>query len=253
MHVTEADRERVLRELRERYAADALTPEELDERVAAALAARSRRELADLVADGAAPATPRVARSADPTGRQVLEAQLAPGEWAEWVGGPDPSRHFNVGDFFLIPFGIFWLAFSLAWEAAVIVSGTPLFIVWGLPFVALGLYMVLGRYLYKARVRRRTVYAVTNRRVMTVVRRRTRTEVESKYLRALSSVSLKANSRASGTIEFDNHGATAPAWLADSGMGPFGRANGPVGLCFFDIEDAPAVAALVERLRASEA
>lgn len=253
MQIMEAHRERVLRELRERYAADGLTPEEFDRRVTAALAARSRSELAALVPGGEVTATPLPAQTASPTARQSLESQLGPGEWIEWAGAPDPTRHFNGGDIFLIPFSIFWCAFALFWEGAVISEGNPAFMLWGLPFVAVGLYITVGRFFYKARRRRRTAYAVTNRRVMSVVQRRNGAAVDARYLHALAGISTTANARGLGTIDFDNSSGTrALNWWADSGMSFFGTPNVRAGLCFLDIADATAVAALAEQLSVDE-
>ena len=251
MNVTEAERERVLRELRERYAGDELTPEEFDARVTAALAAESRSELTAVVPrrDGAAAGAATPTESASPRARGLLEQHLAPDEWIEWAGAPDPTKHTNRGDVFLIPFSIAWGGFAIFWEGAAIVSGQPFFIVWGLAFVVAGLYMMVGRFFYKEHRRRRTVYAVTNRRVMSVVQRHNGAVVEAKYLRTLSSVSTTADSRGYGSIRFDPSGLPA-AW-ADSGMGFFDSVSSRVGLCFFDVDDAPAVAALVERLRAA--
>jgi len=51
LRVSDQDRERVATEIREHYAAGRLTDDELSERVEAAYAARTERELADLRAD----------------------------------------------------------------------------------------------------------------------------------------------------------------------------------------------------------
>lgn len=248
MQVTEADRERVLRELRERFAADALSSEEFDRRVTEAFAAKSRTELEALVPEEQGAAVPVPAQSASSSARHALEARLAPGEWIEWAGAPDPTKRFSRGDVFLVPFSVMWFGFALFWEGAVIAKGSPGFILWGLPFVAVGLYMTVGRFIYKARRRRRTAYAVTNRRVMSVVQRRSGAEVDARYLTALSSISTTTDARGRGTVQFDNSGGGLPGYMADSGMGFLGNVDTRLGLGFFDIEDAAGVAALVERL-----
>jgi DUF1707 SHOCT-like domain len=250
MTVTDAERERVLRELRDRYAADALTHEEFDSRVSAALEAQSRADLMALVPEDEITASGVTAVSA--AQRQILERQLQPDEWVAWTGRPDPAKHTNRADAFLIPFSIFWGGFAIVWEAIAIYSGQPFMIVWGLAFVVMGLYFMVGRFFYKANRRRRTVYAVTNRRVLSVVEKRDGVSVEARYLHSLVNVSTNTNASDYGTIEFDNTGPV-PAWMGDTGMEFFGGGvSARVGLCFFDIEDVSEVAALAERLRAHE-
>jgi hypothetical protein len=252
--VTEAERDRIIAVLRDSFAADELSHEEFDSRLTAALEAESRRDLAALVAhDHGQPARASIAarETVTPAHTEALAPHLAHNEWIEWAAGPDPARHLNRGDVFLIPFSLMFLVFALAWESAVVAIGQPVAVLFGLPFVAAGLYMAVGRFIYKARRRRRTVYAVTNQRVLSVVQRRNGADVDAKSLRALTGVSTTAGRGGRGTIEFDGGaGPRAPVWMADSGMGFFGNLNARVGLCFFDVEHASDVAALIERVRA---
>jgi len=75
----------------------------------------------------------------------VVERHLSSAEQIEWVGRPDPAKHFTRGDVFLIPFSIMWGGFSIFWEASVITGGAgPFFALWGIPFVAIGLYFIFG-------------------------------------------------------------------------------------------------------------
>ena len=39
-------------------------------------------------------------------------------------------------------------------------------VIWGVPFVVIGQYMIWGRFLFDAWLKRRTYYAVTNRRIL---------------------------------------------------------------------------------------
>src|SRR5919201_2297721 len=125
-----------LRELREDYAAGRLTLDEFAARVGDAL-----RD--------------------DPTGPAhygPFDAHLVAGEKILWVGRPDPSKRFERSDLFLVPFSLLWGGFALFWEAAVIAHGSFFGTLWGIPFVAIGLYMTAGRFVYKAWVRRSTLY-----------------------------------------------------------------------------------------------
>src|SRR5256714_15111334 len=148
LSMSDAQREREIRALRERYARGDLTSEELDEKLDALFAGRPSSELAE---------------------PDAVERHLSAGERVEWVGRPDPAKHFTRGDVFLVPFSIMWGGFSIFWEASAIGGAGPFFALWGIPFVVIGLYFIFGRFIYKARRKRRTIYAVTNRRVMTIV------------------------------------------------------------------------------------
>ena len=84
-----------------------------------------------------------------------------------WSGRPPRGLLLRTMDFFLIPFSLFWCGFALFWESTVFAMHAPFFFkLWGLPFVAVGLYFVVGRFFVDAWIRGRTLYAVTNERVI---------------------------------------------------------------------------------------
>jgi hypothetical protein len=97
LRVSDDDRERVAREIREHFAAGRLSEDELDERVAAAYAARTEADLEAIRADlPRLPATPAELRAAHVERRAQLRRQLF-----QQAGGA------------LVPFGIcvvIWLA-----------------------------------------------------------------------------------------------------------------------------------------------
>jgi hypothetical protein len=81
-------------------------------------------------------------------------------------------------------------------------SGAPLFfILWGIPFVLIGLYMIFGRFLIDAKQRERTFYGVTDQRIVIISGLMSR-KVKSLSLRTLSDVSLSEKTDRSGTITF---------------------------------------------------
>ena len=237
--MSEAAREREIRALRERYARGDLTSEEFDDELNALFAAQPSAEL-------------DVQPTASGTDLDAVERHLSSGERIEWVGRPDPAKHFTRGDVFLVPFSIMWGGFAIVWETlAISNSGGVFFALWGVPFIAVGLYFVFGRFIVKANRKRRTTYAVTNRRVLTIVCGRRGASVDAMYLRSIPSVSTSAASNGRGSVLF---GLSTGSWYTNSGMELFTRglpAN--TGIGFYDIEDAPGVADLVERLRDAEA
>ena len=72
---------------------------------------------------------------------------------------------------------------------------------WGIPFVLIGLYIVFGRFIVDAMSRAKTFYGVTNERVIIVPGLFSR-QVKSLNLRSLTDVSLSERSDGSGTILF---------------------------------------------------
>ena len=106
---------------------------------------------------------------------------LDPGEHLLWTGAPATGLRFprrsiatSLASLFLLGFAVLWTAgagvglWSGAWRAEsgflrVFAIAFPLF---GLPFIAVGLYGVFGHYMTDARRRARTRYALTNRRAL---------------------------------------------------------------------------------------
>lgn len=173
-----------LRELREDYAAGRLTLDEFAARVGASL--RNDRE------------------------PDALGGHLASGEHVLWSGRPDAARHFSRADLVAVPFSLVWAGFALFWEITVIASGAPIFFpLFGAVFVLIGLYMTVGRFARRWYRRRRTRYAVTNRRVLKLERRGATEHVESAFLAALGAVTSSLRRDGSGTVEF---GADAPVF-----------------------------------------
>ncbi len=72
---------------------------------------------------------------------------------------------------------------------------------WGIPFVLVGLYIVLGRFIVDAMNRAKTFYGVTNERIIIITGLFFR-EVKSLNLRTLTDVSLSERGDGSGTITF---------------------------------------------------
>jgi len=92
---------------------------------------------------------------------------LSQDEYILWSGKPEKGRLLSPSDAFLIPFSIFWCGFAIFWESSVVISDAPMiFRLWGIPFVIVGLYMVFGRFVVKAYIRKRTAYVITNRKLI---------------------------------------------------------------------------------------
>lgn len=176
--------------------------------------------------------------------RGQLSEYLLPEETLVWTGRPDPGKHLGSSDAFLVPFSVFWGAFSIFWVVQVLSSGAPLpFALFGVPFVALGAYFVVGRFLVKARRKRQTAYGLTQGRALVAVGSGSlaeapmeRTAVDQRRSRDGAHLTVTFGSRSGGW--------SLGTLYANTGMDFFARGDIPVA--FYDVAD---VAGLHEALR----
>jgi hypothetical protein len=116
----------------------------------------------------------------------------------------------------------------------VILAGWALGVIWGIPFVAMGLYIIAGRFFVKARKKRRTYYAVTDRRVFSVERGG---PTRASFISLIPTINANIRSDGSGSVSFGNS-YWLQEWYANSGLGFFARGYGPEAVAFYDIGDA---------------
>jgi hypothetical protein len=118
--------------------------------------------------------------------------------------------------------------------------------IWGIPFVIIGQYLIWGRFVYTAWKKRRTHYAVTGRRVI-AVQDGWRRQMASVYIDSLPTLVKECGSSGPGTLRFSmtetpTYGYHRSAATWDS------MAVGAVPR-FVDIDDADTVYRLVSSLR----
>jgi hypothetical protein len=185
----------------------------------------------------------------------VIQPELTSGESILWTGQPSTRVVFHKEDLFLIPFSLLWGGFAIFWEGAVAgywgSSGTcpahqwAFGMIWGIPFVVIGQYVIWGRFLYAAWRKKRTHYAVTNRRVI-VVQDGWKRQMASTYIDTLPTLIKEGGSIGIGTLRFaqsESMWSGRRGWEAWDGM-----AVGTVPT-FIDIEDVDSVYRLVSDLR----
>lgn len=113
----------------------------------------------------------------DPPRRERPESwdtYLDKGEKILWQGAPSGGLKLRASDIFQSLFGMFFLGFSIFWVVTATTmtgkSNAPgpvmLFPLFGLPFVAVGAYLVFGRFFWKAYKRSKTRYALTDKRAI---------------------------------------------------------------------------------------
>lgn len=139
-----------------------------------------------------------------PTG-DVFRPYLLPGERVLWSGQPKQGLAFSRRDTFLIPFSLMWGGFAIFWNAGVwggFGSGeaAPFFFrLWGLPFLVIGLYLILGRFFHDAEIRKGLFYAVTDQRIL-VLRG---SKITSLDIHRLPRLEFSEHRDGTGTIAFD--------------------------------------------------
>jgi len=88
-----------------------------------------------------------VAIAEETPAQRVLARELGKGEELLWTGQPKSGVYLEARDAIMVPFSLLWCGFAIFWEGSVLVQNAPLiFKLWGIPFVCIGLYMVVGRF-----------------------------------------------------------------------------------------------------------
>ena len=138
----------------------------------------------------------------DPRAAEKIQPELLSGETLYWAAMPNPNKIFHPDDWTAIPFSLLWGGFAIFWEASVLGyvdfnskparHGPLLFGLWGIPFVLLGQYIIWGRFVCDAWLKRRTYYAVTNRRVI-LVQQTWKRKIQFIFLEAIPSVTTEGN------------------------------------------------------------
>lgn len=178
----------------------------------------------------------------------ALTAELVPGERVLWEGRPDARRWLSPQDWYLVPFSLMWGGFAIFWEASVLASpsarSSVIFPLWGVPFVLIGLYLIVGRFFVRHRIREATSYAVTDRRVIEISRSLFGSQrVNSVWLASYPPIDKRIGKDGRGTVwigqfPFGRSFALEPGW-------PGGRRMTGNGVVLAEIPDAAKVAALL--------
>ena len=133
--------------------------------------------------------------------RRASEVAL-PGEAVVWTGAAPTGLRLRPSDALMIPFSLLWGGFAIFWESSVVgMHGPPFMMIWGVPFVLIGLYMIVGRFFVDAYFRARTTYTVTDRAAY-VARIGLFPSVRRYAGSALDSIEFQPKADGSGTIRF---------------------------------------------------
>lgn len=84
-------------------------------------------------------------------------------------------------------------------ESVRIITGAPFFFaIFGLPFIAVGLYLLVGKFFYTAYMRKRTAYVITNKKIIRLRGKK----IEMLDGKSLPVTHVEARLDGSGTIQF---------------------------------------------------
>jgi hypothetical protein len=179
-----------------------------------------------------------------------LRRYLRPGEELIWQGAPTRSFTLAPADSFAIPFTILWFSFACFWTVGASRADGPVAGLMGLPFVAVGIYVVAGRFLVKRYQHRHTAYGVTQDRAMIVTPRSFRDlplrgvplSVErSRDGRRVSVIMSSPEPDLSyGFLGRRRPTRAASARYANTGLEPLMR-SAPFPFAFYDVEDPQAL------------
>ena len=153
----------------------------------------------------------------DPHVEQQFAGRLLSGERVLWSGRPGLGIRVRHGDIIMIPFSLAWAGFVIFWLYRAFQEGQPFFFrFWGIPFLLIGAYLVMGRFPADARRRGRTYYCVTDQRVIVLVQPDSCTTFN---LRTLPGLTLTERPDGTGDVVLAN---TDGRYVATGGWVPRG-------------------------------
>jgi hypothetical protein len=185
--------------------------------------------------------------------QHLLNDELVTGEALLWTGKPNRRVIFHASDWYMVPFSLLWGGFAIFWEAGVsgvgpwAGKGSPwsFGMLWGIPFVVIGQYMIWGRFFYTAWKKGRILYGLTTQRLI-VLLRPPQAKVISRFLENVPGIEKEIRPDGIGTLKF---GEIAP--LYGRGRGKNANADSLYLNCstpvFVDIDDAKETAELISR------
>lgn len=156
---------------------------------------------------------------------QKIQAELTGGERLLWSGMPQQGIQFRPADIFMVPFSLLWGGFAVFWEYSAVSQGAPFFfMLWGIPFVLVGLYIIIVRFFADSYLRARTYYGVTDRRIL-ILSGLVNREVKSLTLQTLNDISIKERQDGSGSIVFGPTNPLSDMWSGSGWPGTSGKAS----------------------------
>ncbi len=145
----------------------------------------------------------------------VLKKELFDNENILWNGKPIIWKMFNAIDYFLIPLGILWTFGGIFYEREFIrimllsrghtgsvtfLYFIPIIIV--IPIIAMGIYLLITRFIVKAYIKFKTFYAITDHRIF-IIQRGMLKKIKSVNIEKITDIEISKNKNEIGTIYFN--------------------------------------------------
>ncbi len=130
---------------------------------------------------------------------RAVKPYLQEGEEVLWTGRPYRSVPFRTSPsskFFVL----FWLGFSLFWTVSVVSMGAGFMGIFGMFFVAIGVFLLYNVTVGQKKQYAATVYAVTTKRAIIVTKGRQGMNCHEYPLESLENISLENVIENTGTI-----------------------------------------------------
>jgi hypothetical protein len=181
----------------------------------------------------------------------LASGELQPGERLLWSGRPESTRIFFAIDvFFLIPGGLLFTGIGSVAAAKVFASGhlsASGYLGAGLvsmSFVLAGIHVSFGRIYVRTWVRKRTVYAVTDRRILALIPAwRGARHPSSVWLESHPPVDKRIGRNGRGTLWVGRPTSHQDRQTEEWGW----QRSGSSAVAFLDIPEADGVARLIAR------
>lgn len=176
----------------------------------------------------------------------TIQNHLLPGEEILWDGQPRLNRQFSASSIGVSVFGIIWLSFSLFWTitAFTLTRGETgffgiLFPMFGLPFVAIGVFMVFFAPAKQRIKNRATYYYVTNKRVMINIDTQKSPTLNSMFYKDIRGLQIIQNRDNTGNIVFSPMLGSASTYNRNTSTVP------SADNCFYRVESCGDVHKLI--------
>jgi hypothetical protein len=136
----------------------------------------------------------------------TIDNEIRGEERVLWRGRPQRGLKLRSADWLLIPASLLWGGFAIFWE--VMALNIPkqnavgyIFPLFGIPFVLIGLYLIVGRFFVDAKMREGTEYALTTQRAI-IKSGIFSKKIKSLNLKAVPDISMTEVGNGVGTITF---------------------------------------------------
>jgi hypothetical protein len=137
-----------------------------------------------------------------------------------------------------------WAAFVVVWEFVAIASHAPVFFdLWGVPFIVVGLYITVGRFILKKRRKIATVYGLTDSRAIVLSGERSFADVPVK-----NTPMRISRSRDGRHVNVIFGGSARWPVYQNTGLDFFGFGQDQ-GVGFFDVADPDGLIRVLDNVR----